>query len=69
VHGAAIDLAAGVVLSVARGDRVVTGQTLAVLHHASAVPSDDAEALVQAAVELGDTALAVEPWVMERVTR
>ncbi|MBM3781278.1 MAG: thymidine phosphorylase [Acidobacteria bacterium] len=68
-RGAALDPAAGVVLGVERGDRVVPGQTLAVLYHAAAMPSADAERLVHAAVELGDTAPSVEPWIMERITR
>jgi pyrimidine-nucleoside phosphorylase len=69
VHGAAVDPAAGIVLDVARGERVVSGQTVAVLHHAATVSADEAEALVQAALELGDTTPAAEPWVMERITR
>lgn len=69
VHGAAVDPAAGIVLDVARGDRVVSGQTVAVLHHAATVSADEAEALVQAALELGDTAPAAAPWVMERITK
>jgi pyrimidine-nucleoside phosphorylase/thymidine phosphorylase len=69
VHGAPVDPAAGIVLDVARGDRVVSGQTVAVLHHAATVSADEAEALVQAALELGDTAPAAAPWVMERITK
>ena len=64
-----IDPAAGLVLAVGVGDRVATGQTLAVLHHAAATPPAEAEALVLAAIELGETPTEAEPLVMERITR
>jgi pyrimidine-nucleoside phosphorylase len=67
--GDAIDPAAGVMLAIDRGDRVVQGQTLAVLHHGAAARTADAEALVHAAVAVGDTAPAAESWILERVTR
>lgn len=67
--GDTVDPAAGVMLAIDRGDRVVPGQTLAVLHHGTTVRTADAEALVHAAVGVGDTAPAVESWVLERVTR
>ena len=66
---AVIDPAAGVVLAIDPGDRVERGAALAILHHAAATPTAEAEALVLAACELGETPTEAEPLVMERITR
>jgi pyrimidine-nucleoside phosphorylase len=66
---AVIDPAAGVVLAIDPGDRVERGAALAILHHAAAMPTAEAEALVLAACELGETPTEAEPLVMERITR
>jgi thymidine phosphorylase len=62
-----IDHGVGIVLDVKPGDRVEAGQPLLELHHRNGRGLDEALTLCREAFEIGDTAPAARPKILDEV--